>query len=237
MNLLLIDIPTKNPQENFEIEELMLGIKDEYYVLRFWVNDPCVVVGRSQDINCEVNVKWIKKNKIPVFKRFTGGGTVYHDHGNLNITFSKEKTPPLCSVSIMKENEFVTKLLITAIKKDGIKLEADNRNNIYVNNKKLLGSAAALRDGKYFYQASLLVNANISHVYNSINWNPHYSRLRKKVVESQRSKVVNLQDVYPISIQEIKKLILEKVQNDLMIRKTMVLKKKNDIYQFIKRCE
>jgi len=55
-------------------------------VVRLWVNDRAVVIGRSQAIASEVDVVAARQERIPVLRRITGGGAVYHYPGNLNVT-------------------------------------------------------------------------------------------------------------------------------------------------------
>lgn len=55
-------------------------------VLRLWRNAPCVIVGRFQLAAAEVDLAAAAAMATPVLRRFTGGGTVYHDPGNLNVS-------------------------------------------------------------------------------------------------------------------------------------------------------
>lgn len=59
----------------------------KHHVLLFWRNDPCVVFGRHQNPWLECNVQAAEKAGIVLARRNSGGGTVYHDNGNLNLTF------------------------------------------------------------------------------------------------------------------------------------------------------
>ena len=69
---------------NFEDKKAKRGHPELFMI---WKNDPCVVIGRHQNTWAEVNVNLALKNKIDVARRRSGGGTVYHDQGNLNLTF------------------------------------------------------------------------------------------------------------------------------------------------------
>lgn len=60
---------------------------ENHQVLLMWRNDPCVVIGRHQNPWAEVDVASAEENKISLARRNSGGGCVYHDRGNLNLTF------------------------------------------------------------------------------------------------------------------------------------------------------
>jgi hypothetical protein len=60
---------------------------ENHRVLLLWRNDPCVVIGRHQNPWSEVDVSLAEEVKLPVVRRNSGGGCVYHDQGNLNCTF------------------------------------------------------------------------------------------------------------------------------------------------------
>ena len=71
---------------NLAAEEYLLkqGTED---VFMLWQSAPSVIIGKHQRVETEVNRTMAEQNKIPVFRRFSGGGAVYHDLGNINLTF------------------------------------------------------------------------------------------------------------------------------------------------------
>ena len=54
-----------------------------------WVNRPSVFMGRYQWAEAELGLDYLEEHNIALLRRTSGGGTVYHDLGNLNFTAIK----------------------------------------------------------------------------------------------------------------------------------------------------
>ena len=225
MKLILVDILNFEPKTNFKIEEKILEMCDtDKFILRFWQNSPCVVIGKFQKEEYEVNLEYIKKKNIPVFKRFTGGGTVYHDRGNLNITFCKEKENILFSKYILEEARGITEIILKGIKEAYKNCEVKERNSIFLGGKKILGSAIAQKNNKFFYHASLLINSNLKELKKVINWEEKYPENTRSPIRSKRSKVTNLSSYTPLTINMVKEKILNNFLQSLKIKENNVIK-------------
>lgn len=74
---------------NLALEDWMYRNMDfsKHHVMMVWRNEPCVVIGRHQNPWSEANIPLLHEKEIALARRNSGGGTVYHDRGNLNITF------------------------------------------------------------------------------------------------------------------------------------------------------
>src|SRR5665811_810867 len=84
-----ITLDSDDPFFNLAIEEILLKeSKDEYLILG--INTPSVIIGKHQSAHREVNTKFVSENDIPVIRRISGGGTVFHDKGNLNFSFIRQ---------------------------------------------------------------------------------------------------------------------------------------------------
>ena len=94
--MLYINNDNINPYFNLATEEYMLkNFTDNCFML--WRNESCIVVGKNQNTLSEINYDYVKENKIPVVRRLSGGGAVFHDLGNINFTF-------LCSQKNISQN-------------------------------------------------------------------------------------------------------------------------------------
>ena len=60
--------------------------------LLFYVNAPCVVMGRSNRVPEWVNQTALDADGVPLLRRFSGGGAVYQDRDNLNFSFLLPKS-------------------------------------------------------------------------------------------------------------------------------------------------
>ena len=78
---------------------------DDRQLLFLWRNSPCVVIGRHQNPYKEANLSYLESARVPVVRRHSGGGTVYHDDGNLNCTFF---TPRARSLSLLLSHALVS---------------------------------------------------------------------------------------------------------------------------------
>ncbi|BAL80295.1 lipoate--protein ligase family protein [Caldisericum exile] len=197
MEIEVIESNSFDPFENLKIEQdLFESPLSNKIILRFWVNSPSVIIGKFQKVEYEVNLDLAQSLGIPVLRRFSGGGAVYHDEGVLNMTIIKEKELWLFSNYIIDEAKYLTNLIADAIEKEtGNPVRVNERNGIFINYKKIAGSSVAV-SRNFLYHISILVNANQKILKEILQGHP-YEESEKRFVKSVKSEVINLQEFNP----------------------------------------
>ncbi len=129
--------------------------------VRFWVNQECLVKGISRS----PKYGWFDEDLarqlgVPVYKRSTGGGVVYHDPGNLNWTFFLRTSGSFLS----PRRVFITPAgyVIKALNRLGLHAEFSPPNVITINNKKVSGMAARSSINTLLVHGTLLFRSNLS---------------------------------------------------------------------------
>lgn len=80
---------TDDPYVNLSIEHYLLQrTPADSTILFVYINRPCVVIGRNQNPWVEANLGMIRNSglKADLVRRRSGGGTVFHDKGNVNYS-------------------------------------------------------------------------------------------------------------------------------------------------------
>nr|GMC53255.1 putative lipoate-protein ligase A isoform X2 [Ipomoea batatas] len=76
-------------------ERLLRTSSDNWCIINDGTNTPTIVMGISGNPTELLEINYVLRDKIPVIKRFTGGGTVIVDHGIMFATFicNKDDVP------------------------------------------------------------------------------------------------------------------------------------------------
>ncbi|MEH6765228.1 MAG: lipoate--protein ligase [Aequorivita antarctica] len=194
-----------NPQLNLALEEYALrnfSTANDY--LLFYINEPSIIIGRNQNTLEEINHKYVEKNNIHVVRRVSGGGAVYHDHGNLNFSFITNHD----GKSLNNFKKF-TAPVIKVLKNLGLDAELKGRNDIQVEEKKISGTAQFSTGKRMVSHGTLLLDTDLGEVVNALN--VKMSKIESKGHKSVRSRVANISEFLnkPLKIEEFRKLLLE----------------------------
>src|SRR5690606_20246139 len=191
------DIQFNLAWEEYILKEIALN-ED---ILLLWQNESSLVLGRNQNVYEEVNLKFIHENKIPLVRRISGGGTVYHDMGNINftiITSSKEN---------ISKYEKITKPLVDALNKIGIPIEFSGKSDLKIEGKKVSGNAQFVHKDRLLHHGTLLFDSNLDILNASLK--PKDQSTDSIAVKSNRSVVGNIKDYTNLSKDELIKYLID----------------------------
>lgn len=158
------------------------------HILLLWRNDPCVVIGRHQNPWIEVNVQGLEEQGIAMARRNSGGGTVYHDTGNLNLSFFTPRE--------RYNRKYNLQIITRALYREwGIRSDINEREDIVVNgNLKVSGTAARLGRPNAYHHCTLLVDANKENLRMALE-KKEAGIINANATESTRSPVKNLCEI------------------------------------------
>lgn len=197
---------TKDPYMNHAVEEILFTTYVDYeQILFLWVNDPTVVFGRNQNPFREIDVSFAQSRGIKLLRRLSGGGTVYHDDGNINYSFIEH-------ASIYDETAHF-KIVQESIKMFGLSLNVSQRKDLSIGGKKVSGSAFYLKGMRRMHHGTLLVDADLDTLWNSLKVNDESFKSRfigNKSIPSVPSPVVNLKQLNPdINVPDVVNAIVD----------------------------
>lgn len=197
-----------DPRINLAIEEYLLKNMDveKDSILLFYINQPSIIIGKNQNTIEEINTDYVEDNGIIVVRRLSGGGAVYHDHGNLNFSFITKDD----GESFSNYKKF-TQPVVDAMAALGINAELSGRNDILVEGRKVSGNAQFATKGRMYTHGTLLFDAEIDAVVGALKVKP--DKIESKGIKSVRSRVANISEFLtePMTVEEFRKAILVSV--------------------------
>ncbi len=126
-------------------------------VLFIYRNSSAVVIGRNQNPWLEADLAFLENHDIPILRRISGGGTVYHDPGNTNFTVIAPRQSA--------ERGDHTKLASKALVALGIAHEVTDRNDILMAGQKVSGSAYMYKGNLLLQHATMLVHSDLQALH------------------------------------------------------------------------
>ena len=178
-----------DPFFNLALEEYLLKefpLKEDLFFV--WRNKKSVVIGRNQNPYNEVNLVYCRENDIPVLRRISGGGTVYHDLGNVNFTYITNDT------SKINDYEVFLRPIVALLNQIGLKVSFVPKSHIYFNDKKISGNAQATHRNRMLHHGTILYDVDITNAQNSLKM----KNLTGHHVLSVPATICNIKDRIPV---------------------------------------
>ena len=205
MITLCLNQTSTDPYFNLAAEEYFLkNFQEDFFML--WRSKSSVVVGKHQNALAEINHAFVRENQIPVARRLSGGGTVFHDPGNVNFTFIR-------NVKDISEVNFkvYTVPVVAALKKLGVEAYTTGRNDLLIDGKKISGNAEHVHKNRVLHHGTLLFDSHLEALKGALKVD--LSKFEDKAVQSNRSEVTNIANYLPnpISVEEFTRFIFDEI--------------------------
>ncbi|CAM9536142.1 unnamed protein product [Lampetra planeri] len=156
--------------------------------LLVWWNERAVVLGRHQNPWRESDVPWLRQRGIAVARRRSGGGTVYHDLGNVNFSFFSSRA----GYDRKRNLGLITDAVATL--RPRLDVRATERFDLVMEaNLKVSGTAAKLGRDTAYHHCTLLVEADRALMSRALR-SGHAAGLRTNATPSMPAPVANLRE-------------------------------------------
>ncbi len=200
----LIDEDSTDVYLNLALDEAIARVtaaqENKSNSIRFWRSKRAVVIGRFQCVHKETNLSFCRENSISIARRFTGGGAVYHDSGNLNFSICTDRSEEYIPRSLKEIYELFIGGVADALQTLHIPARYDPESScIRINDMKITGTAGWLKRGVAFLHGTLLINCDLSMLRRSLSppkGQPIFLRDRTRIrcMDSRRDIVTNIID-------------------------------------------
>ncbi len=165
--------------------------------LFLWQSEKAVVIGRNQNAMRECDIEVLRRERVKLVRRLTGGGAVYQDLGNLNYSFISSGN----ETSV----EHHLKIVLNTLRKLGVEAVCSGRNDITFQNRKLSGTAQKKYHHAFLLHGTLLVDLDKNMAEKCLT--PNQFKLSNKGINSVKSRMVNIRQIIDCSIYDIKECI------------------------------
>lgn len=166
------------PGFNLALEQVLLR-RSPVPAFWLWRNTPAVIVGRHQAPASEADLAEAVRRRVPVLRRLTGGGAVYHDTGTILFSFLLPAAVP-----VRRALADFGALLRTP----GLVME---RNDILApDGRKIAGTAQLISASRRLLHGCLLWDTDLEVLARLLT--PPPAKLHRHGIPSVRARVANL---------------------------------------------
>lgn len=185
--MIIVQSKSTDVYRNLAVEEWLLDHAPQQPVLFLYVNDPCVVIGKNQNPWRECRLSLMEKEGVVLARRISGGGAVYHDSGNLNVSVIVPRT------DYVEQKQYDLIFQATALRH--MNLSILGQNSLGVGGLKFSGQAFCHRRDRTLHHGTILVNADLARLGRYLG--PELEGIETKAVASVPSNVANLSQFAP----------------------------------------
>jgi lipoate-protein ligase A len=178
----IIVSPSTTSAFNLATEEYLFSKKGEDYLL-LYLNDQSVIIGSNQAVVNEVDIDFCIDNDIRIIRRMSGGGAVYHDSGNFNYAFIRDKRDAPLSAAFLDP-------IVKVLHRMDIPVTIGKRKDLWLDGYKISGTASHISRGRELHHGTLLYDSDLEVLQRALA--PENNRLIRKATASVPSPVINI---------------------------------------------
>lgn len=183
---------------NLALEEVLMDRVEEGPFLFFWKSRKALVIGKNQNPWRECAWKLLEGEGGRLARRVSGGGTVYHDEGNLNYCFVTRRE--------RYESCMPYDAVLAGLSAIGIHAHRMGRTSMGLDGRKFSGNAFCLRRNAALHHGTLLVKSELGNLHRYLavpDW-----KFESRAVASEPAETCNLSSIHPNLSDELLREVL-----------------------------
>ena len=159
----------RDPVANLAYEECLFERlrSDPAPAILFYVNSPCVILGRSNEPEQWAHSAAAASDGVPVLRRFSGGGAVYQDERVLNYSFILPKSligargvhpSPHTYIDVFRG------IVISALSRISLGFTPGGVSDIMLHGRKISGNAQRISSTLVLHHGTLLMECPLAEI-------------------------------------------------------------------------
>jgi lipoate-protein ligase A len=211
----IIISPCRDAWKNLALEEKLLeGLGAGERRLLLYRNDDCVVVGKNQNPWLECGLGEIRAIGVKLARRISGGGSVFHDAGNLNFSFLESRD------CYCPDRHF--RVILATARNLGIAAERTGHHSLRSGRGKFSGNAFGFRKSGALHHGTLLVSCDLDKLRRCLR--PANFDISTHAVRSIPDEVVNLSDIVSgLTVQTVQDALIAAYREEFKVSVDSIL--------------
>ncbi|MCQ2570126.1 MAG: lipoate--protein ligase, partial [Limosilactobacillus sp.] len=199
--------PSHDIRYNLALESYLMEHADlTEPILYFYINSPCIILGRNQNAYDEINLDYVNQHDIIVTRRTSGGGAVFDDLGNVSFSFITTDD----GHSNGNFAKFTTPVLKALHQLGATDATLAGRNDLEINGQKFSGNAMKIERGRMFSHGTLMYDVDLDVIEHALTVPD--DKIAAKGIKSVHARVTNLK---PHFAPEYQHLTIEEFRDTL----------------------